>query len=149
MLILDYDPSQRFSRIFRYDFDELLPDQLNTNALLGLIEDDRQNDVSLLGYDIAFVPQHEERDETIPDRLYVAAADGNQSFVFRVCRRQQRLELQPIAEYLPMRLFGGKGLVAAGTGVYYDFADSWIPLVGQRRPLRGRGDAGDAGVRRP
>ena len=134
VLILDYDPSRRFSRIYRYNFDEQLPDLLTTNAILGLIEDERKDDVSLVGYDIAFVPQHDEGGETIPDRLYVAAADGNQSFVFRVCLRQQRLELQPIAEYLPMRLFGGKGIVAAGNGVYYDFADSWIPLVKQRRP---------------
>lgn len=134
VLILDYDPSRRFSRIYRYHFDERLPDELDTNALLGLIEDEHKDDVSLVGYDIAFVPRHDEGGETIPDRLYVAAADGNQSFVFRVCLQQKRLELQPIAEYLPMRLFGGKGIVAAGSGVYYDFADSWIPLVRQRRP---------------
>ncbi len=134
VLILDYDLSEDFSRIYRYCFDKLLPDELTTNAILGLIEDEHKNDVSLVGYDIAFVPQHDEGGEMIPDRLYVAAADGNQSFAFRVCLRQDKLELQPIAEYLPMRLFGGKGLVTAGDGVYYDFADSWIPLVKQRRP---------------
>lgn len=134
VLILDYNPSLTFSRIFRYDFDEQLPDVLTTHAILGLIEDEHKDDVSLVGYDIAFVPQHDEGGETVPDRLYVAAADGNQSFVFQVCLRQKILELQPIAEYLPMRLFGGKGLVTAGYGVYYDFADGWIPLVKQRRP---------------
>lgn len=134
VLILDYNPPLKFSHIFRYDFDELLPDVLTTNAIRGLIEDEHKDDVSLVGYDLAFVPQHDEGDETIPDRLYVAAADGNQSFVFRVCLRRKALELEPIAEYLPMRLFGGKGLVAAGYGVYYDFADGWIPLVKQRRP---------------
>lgn len=134
VLILDYDPSQRFSRIYRYDFAEQLEDELTTNAILGLIEEEHKSDVSLVGYDIAFVRQHDEAGERIPDRLYVAAADGNQSFAFRICLRQKKAELQPIAEYLPMRLFGGKGLVAAGTGVYYDFADSWIPLIKQRRP---------------
>jgi phage tail-like protein len=33
-----------------------------------------------------------------------------------------------------MRLFGGKGLLASGGQVYYDFDDRWIPLIGQRRP---------------
>jgi phage tail-like protein len=137
VLILDSDPInvlQRFSRIYRYDFDKRLEDELNTNAILKLIEDEFKTTVSLEGYDIAFVPQHEEAGETIPDRLYVAAADGNQSFAFRLCLRQKKLELDPIAEYLPMRLFGGKGLVTAGTSVFYDFADGWTPLVKQRRP---------------
>src|SRR4029450_12931333 len=31
-------------------------------------------------------------------------------------------------------LFGGKGLVTAGTLPYYDFGDGWIPLIRQRRP---------------
>lgn len=134
VLILDYDPTRSFSRIYRYRFDEQLPDELTTSAILGLIEGDLKSSVSLVGYDIAFVPRHDEGGDTIPDRLYVAAADGNQSFAFCICLRQNKLELQPIAEYLPMRLFGGKGLVASSTGVYYDFADSWIPLVKQRRP---------------
>ena len=33
-----------------------------------------------------------------------------------------------------MRLFGGKGLLAAGSDVYYDFFDGWVPLVPQHRP---------------
>jgi phage tail-like protein len=134
VLILDHDLGQRFSRIYHYHFEKQLPDELTTEAILGLIEEEFKSTVSLVGYDIAFVPRHDEDGETIPDRLYVAAADGNQSFAFRVCLRQNKLELQPIAEYLPMRLFGGKGLVASGAGVYYDFNDSWIPLVKQRRP---------------
>jgi phage tail-like protein len=133
VLILDHDPGQSFSRIYRYCFDTQLPDELTTKAILGLIENDVKSTAKLVGYDIAFVPQHEEGGDLIPDRLYVAAADGNQSFAFHVCQRQDRLELQPIAEYLPMRLFGGKGLVASGASVYYDFADSWIPLVKQMR----------------
>ena len=30
-----------------------------------------------------------------------------------------------------MRLFGGKGFVAAGNRAWYDFGDRWIPLVAQ------------------
>ena len=127
-------PVQLFSQIFHYDGARQLPDTLSTSAILSLIENEEKKKVSLVGYDIAFVPQHDEAGETIQDRLYVAAADGNQTFAFHLCLRQGKLELQPIAEYLPMRLFGGKGLVAAGDGAYYDFADTWIPLIKQRRP---------------
>jgi phage tail-like protein len=134
LLILDYDPSQRFSQIFHYDCDRQLPDTVSTAAILRKIEDEHKADLKLVGYDIAFVAQHDEDGETIQDRLYVAAADGNQSFAFRICLQQGKLALEPIAEYLPMRLFGGKGLVAAGGGAYYDFADTWIPLIKQRRP---------------
>jgi phage tail-like protein len=124
VLILDFDPTQKFSRVFRYRFDQQLSDQLTTEAILSLIEEDAQSEFTLVGYDFAFVN----------DRLYVVAADGNQSYAFRLCLRGEKVELQPIAEYLPMRLFGGKALVGTSDGAYYDFAEDWIPLVQQRRP---------------
>jgi len=124
VLILDFDPGQRFSRIFRYRFGQQLNDQISTEAILTLIEEDQQSEFTLVSYDMAFVT----------DRLYVVAADGNQSYAFRLCLRDGEVELQPIAEYLPMRLFGGKALAGTPDGVYYDFAEDWIPLVQQRRP---------------
>src|SRR5215217_6004888 len=124
VLILDFDPTHRFSRIFRYRFGQQLDDQLSTEAILSLIEEDAQSEFTLLGYDFAVVT----------NRLYVVAADGNQSYAFRMCLRDEKVELQPIAEYLPMRLFGGKALVGTSDGVLYDFAEDWIPLIQQRRP---------------
>jgi phage tail-like protein len=124
VLILDFDPVHRFSRIFRYRFGVQLEDQLSTEAILSLIEEDAQSEFTLVGYDFALVAE----------RLYVVAADGNQSYAFRLCRRGEKVELQPIAEYLPMRLFGGKALAGTSDGAYYDFAEDWIPLVQQRRP---------------
>ncbi len=130
VLILDFDPVNRFSRIFRYRFNEQLDDQISTEAILSLIEEDAQSEFTLVGYDFAFVPRQGES----MDRLYVVAADGNQSYAFRLCLRDENVELQPIAEYLPMRLFGGKALAGTTDGAYYDFAEDWIPLVQQRRP---------------
>ena len=124
VLILDFNPAQRFSRIFRYRFGQQLDDQISTEAILSLIEGDAQSEFTLVGYDFALVG----------DRLYVVAADGNQSYAFRLCLRDEEVELQPIAEYLPMRLFGGKALAGTPDGAYYDFAEDWIPLVQQRRP---------------
>lgn len=134
VLILDHDPSLEFSQIYRYRLDQQLPDQISTEAILQRIEESQKADFTLLAYDIAFVPQHDEAGQAAPDRLYVVAADGNQSYAFRLCLRDEKVELQPIGEYLPMRLFGGKALVGTPAGAYYDFAESWIPLIQQRRP---------------
>ena len=124
VLILDFDPGQKFSRIFRYRFNQQLSDQLTTEAILSLIEENEQSEFTLVGYDFAVVA----------NCLYVVAADGNQTYAFRMCLRDEKVELQPIAEYLPMRLFGGKALAGTSDGAYYDFAEDWIPLVQQRRP---------------
>lgn len=135
VLILDYDsdPGARFSFIYRYEF-ELLLDKVSTDVMEARIETDQAAGFKLIGYDIAVAPEHEEAGVKTPDRLYVVSAEGNQSFGFDVCLRNGELALKPVAEFLPMRLFGGKGLVAAGSGVWYDFDDRWVPLVRQRRP---------------
>src|ERR1051326_5602286 len=75
-----------------------------------------------------------ERGRDVPDSLYVVGADGNQTYPFRVCLHDGKIELKPRPDYLPMRLFGGKALVGTDDGAYYDFAEDWIRLVQQRRP---------------
>lgn len=133
VLILDYDPAAQFSFIYRYEFDRLL-DVVSTEVMKTRIETDQAGGFSLVGYDMAFAPGREEAGVKTPDRLYVVSAEGNQSFGFDICLRNGALTLIPVAEFLPMRLFGGKGLVAAGGGAWYDFDDRWIPLIRQRRP---------------
>jgi phage tail-like protein len=134
VLILDYDPSQRFSRIYRYRYSERLPDDISTQPMIDLIEEEAQPDFKLIGYDIAFVPAHTDGRRQLSDRLYIVGADGNQTYAFRICLRDEAIVLLPIPEYLPMRLFGGKALVATDIEAYYDFAEDWIPLKQQHRP---------------
>ena len=136
VLILDrsHDPAAKFSLIYRYDFDQQLGKPVSTEVMKTRIEADQTAGFSLVGYDIAFVPEHEEAGVSVPDRLYVASAEGNQSFAFTICVRNGGLVLNPVAEFLPMRLFGGKGLVAAGSYAWYDFTNRWVPLIRQRRP---------------
>src|SRR5256885_236761 len=134
VLILDSDPAQRFSKIYRYRYAERLPDDISTQPILDLIEEEAKPDFKLIGYDIAFVPKHTDGRRKLTDRLYVVGSDGNQTYPFRVCLRDARVVLQPIPEYLPMRLFGGKALVANDNDAYYDFAEDWIPLKQQHRP---------------
>jgi phage tail-like protein len=83
----------------------------------------------LVAHDIAVVPAEDGPNASA--HLFVADAQGDQAFHFLLGRTGPSV-VEP--EYRPMRLFGGRGLVAAATGVHYDFGDRWIPLMAQRRP---------------
>jgi phage tail-like protein len=133
VLVLDYRAGQKFSRVHRYRAGKRLGQSRSTKVMLKLIEEDRRPEFSLAGYDFAFVPRAGATGE--PDRLYIVAADGNQSYAFNLTwRKRVQLKLEPVAAYMPMRLFGGRGLVRAGAEAHYDFDGRWIPLVEQRRP---------------
>lgn len=143
VLVLDLRPDWPFSRIHRYLGAQEFGRPVSTIAIIRLIDREQLRTFRLVGYDFAFVAGHEGAQGTVPDRLYIAEAAGNQAFAFDLTWRpakevedpaRERIRLDPVAEFLPMRLFGGKGLVAAGTGSYYDFGDGWIPLAEQRRP---------------
>jgi phage tail-like protein len=134
VLILDHQPGAAFSDVYRYHFGQPLGEPVSTRAILDVLEEAIQPDFQLPGYDFAFVPEHTGADGQLLDRLYVVGADGNQAFAFHLTLRDGQLVLEALRQFYPMRLFGGKGLVAAGGEVYYDFDDRWIPLVAQRRP---------------
>ncbi|NTU81225.1 MAG: hypothetical protein HGA45_17890, partial [Chloroflexales bacterium] len=132
VLILDNGaatPSEAFAFIYRHRFGRQLG-AASTSVLLGVVDDESQGRFQLTGHDMAYVPAT----STAPARLYIVVADGNQVFAFSLGLEDDGLTLKPVEEYLPMRLFGGKGLVTAGDRAYYDFADTWVPLVAQRRP---------------
>jgi phage tail-like protein len=130
----DQDSETRFSKVYRYDLDRRIG-EVTTESMLRRIEKEQEGEFRLVGYDFAFVPaQVDEDGREVGDRIYVVSDEGNQTYAFGVCQKDGQLEWEPIAEYLPMRLFGGKGLVAAGTDLYYDFSESWIPLRAQSHP---------------
>lgn len=58
--------------------------------------------------------------------LYVARSDGNQVIAFEMNRAELKLDAQK--DYLPLRRWEGKALVAVAGKVSYDFADRWVPL---------------------
>lgn len=58
--------------------------------------------------------------------LYVARGDGNQVIAFEMDRDDLKLDAQK--DYLPLRRWEAKALVAVDGKVYYDFADRWVPL---------------------
>ncbi len=122
VLILDTNSSLGSSTISRYKFS----DRIGKAVLLDEFE--------FAGHDFAFVPEHEAPEGTLPDRLYVASTEGNQTYAFTISLDEQgSLLLALVNEYYPMRLFGGKALAAYGAAVYYDFGTGWIPLMQQLR----------------
>jgi phage tail-like protein len=131
VLVLDRDPGAPFSRVFRYRFAEQLGPPASLAAITGVLAADQADGFTLTAHDFAFVPGDGAPDS---DRIDVADAAGEQAFAFRVADGGRGLVLTALADYLPMRLFGGKALVTAGGDVYYDFADRWVPLAAQRRP---------------
>jgi phage tail-like protein len=139
VLILDRNPDpqarHQFSLVYRYRMQEQLGPPAPTQVMGGLIENEQSDDFNLVGYDFTFVPEHQLDDESrVLDRLYIVAEKGNQTFAFNLSGTDEQLSMEPLPDYLPMRLFGGKGLVAVGDEAYYDFGDNWIPLIEQRRP---------------
>lgn len=140
ILILNFTPGERFSEVHHFRGGAELGHAVSTDAMLALIEPEERYNFRLVGYDFAFVPAHDVTDAPVPDRLFVVGPEGEQAFAFDITWPADdqtdagQLTLEPVPAYLPLRLFGGKGLSAADTDVYYDFADRWIPLVEQRRP---------------
>lgn len=87
-------------------------------------------------HDFVYFPA--EAGEAVPDLLVVASSGGNQSFAYEIQRDPGGVRFERRADLYPMRRFGGKGLVRVHalldkTAVFYDFGDTWVPLVRQPR----------------
>ncbi len=154
VLILNLaEEDEDFSIIERYYRADKL-DDLSTDSLKDFIYEDETVITSpakkfrLRGYDIAFVKGSDE--EETDDRLFIVPEEGDQAFVFDlICKNdlqispapelpagvvKKNFELRPVAEYFPMRLYGGKGFAAADGDVFFDFGERFLPLVKQNRP---------------
>lgn len=137
VLILDRNNGEAFSLIYRYRFSQVLGQPVSTEAAKILASEENRDHFQLRAYDFAFVPEHDDPDTLcgkIPDRLYIVPVEGNQVYAFTLAQHNDQLELQALPIFYPMRMFGGKGLVATSDQVYYDFSTIWIPLIEQRRP---------------
>jgi phage tail-like protein len=152
VLILNLPQSEDFSIIYRYYRGQKL-DELNTASISSKVIEDEDRTSSppkkfrLRGYDIAFVEAVEAEKR---DRVYIVSEEGNQAFAFSlICEDEfpvspaldlpshtvrKNFRLEPVEEYFPMRLYGGKGFAAAGGEVYFDFGERWLPLIRQNRP---------------
>ena len=84
-------------------------------------------------HDMAFVPETAGVTELFRGPLYVVGTDGNQAYALHLTGEADDLTARLVPEYLPLRRFSGKGLVAGDGAVYYDLQDRWVPLAPRRR----------------
>jgi len=91
--------------------------------------------IALDGYDFALGAREDDDPDPWVGRLYVVVKNGNQSYAYGVELRATSLVLHPLAEYYPMRNFGGRALVVdTDRSPWYDSGKQWVPLVLQNRP---------------
>jgi phage tail-like protein len=65
--------------------------------------------------------------------LYVMSDSGNQVYQHSLVLQQDSLTAALERAYYPVRGFTGKAVVAAGDAAFYAYADTWLPIVEQRR----------------
>lgn len=153
VLILDTNPDRPYSLVYEYRGENLVATYSLENAFEAVDPFDSEGVVktfSVVGHDFAYVGRQatettstrqsrlrdcedsgqtanqtadEDEGDSASHILYVGERDGKQVIAFRMDRADLRLVDQ--RDYLPLRRWQGKGLVAAGDQVYYDFADRW------------------------
>lgn len=132
--ILDTDPHRPFSIVYEYRGSTQVAAYSLENAVTALDPAQGEGAVvqaSLAAHDFVHLGgflgagERAAADGAL-SVLYLAERDGNQVMAFVVDRSQGQLVDQQ--ELLPLRRWGAKALVAAGDGIYYDFADRWVPL---------------------
>jgi phage tail-like protein len=147
VLILDRDGGDGFAAVVRYR-DGVRRGSASACGILDLIEATRRAEFRLVGHDFAVLLGQGQPDDPPAPSVYIVSATGNQVFAFDLHYDQASTTLEPVHvltgaaagplrevhAYFPLRLFGGKGLVAHGEQIYYDFGQSWVPLVAQHRP---------------
>lgn len=136
VLVMDGAGSDGFALLSIYQ-QGLLTGRASTRVALDVIDPDDVAGFALRGFDCALQAVAAKA----PARVMVASHEGNQCIAFDPYRGSPDLVLDPVESFLPMRRFGGKGMVRAGvssvkgdTGLLYDSLGTWLPLVEQRRP---------------
>lgn len=138
VLVLDRTPGAPFSTILWCGPEGVKTLRFRGGSDLGVVasilDPESRAAFTLVGHDLAVEG----------DLVHVVSSTGNQSFALATqIAEDGALELWPLAEYRPLRLFGGRGLFIASAapgvpaeeaGPYYDSGSSWVPLVAQQRP---------------
>jgi phage tail-like protein len=91
---------------------------------------DQDAPLALIAHDMAYLPGT----GGAPGTVYVVSSRGLQAYAYGLrLAPDGSFQLEPSPEYLPMRLTGGKALVAAHGHVYYDLGERFVELVEQPR----------------
>jgi phage tail-like protein len=139
VLVLDRPPGFPHSIVHRYRLDGThfavpLEPSLDTSAAAGGDTAGELPPLPLIGHDFAFVVASGAPSRPVTGTLYVAADLGNQSFAFTFTSQEDAFTLSLVRDFLPMRRFTAKALVAAGERAYYDVGERWTPLAAHPNP---------------
>jgi phage tail-like protein len=135
VLVLECDGGDHFARVHWLEGGAAHGTPASTQSMIAHIaQDDDAPPFKLIAHDFAFGAREAGDPDTWSGRLYIVGTDGNQAYAFGVNLTGDRLELHPLVEYFPMRLFGGRAVVASAAEVWYDCGETWVKLVRQDRP---------------
>jgi phage tail-like protein len=135
VLVLERDDGSGFARVHWLEGGHAHGAPASTQSITRHIRlERREAPFTLVGHDFAVAARAVDDPDDWVARLYVVGTEGNQAFAFGVKRDDEQLALVPVPGYFPMRLFGGRALVAAGGEPWYDCGDRWVRLMEQKRP---------------
>jgi phage tail-like protein len=134
VLLLQSDPAEGFSSIYRVRDGRQIGEPVSLSIVIDLLEPEDRNGFSLLGFDFVFIAQEQTPGGIRQNTLYIVGQNGDQAWAFTTDYSSHQLVISAVAEYYPMRLFGGRGVISGPTQVHYDSQDRWVPLTIQRRP---------------
>lgn len=140
-LIMDTDPERAYSIIY-----EMRGAQVETaysledaiSVMDPALGEGQLRQFSVAGHDFVYargpITRPAEGGESTPAGapasapvlFYVAERDGQQVMAFELDRELGRAV--EVAEYLPLRRWQARALVATGSEIYYDFNDRWVSL---------------------
>jgi phage tail-like protein len=127
VLVLDSDPGRGYSLVHLYS-DDALAWSVSFADAVEVIDPADPTDTpqrySLLGFDFAYAPGP-LRGEPL---LYLADSEGKQVVAFAVEAVDGTHTVVARPDFLPLRRWDGKALVRAGSDIWYDFDDRWIPV---------------------
>lgn len=139
VLVLDAPGSDGFAQLWLLEPDGRARATSTADLLRHLAPGSFGSPPVWAGHDLAARPREADDPPHWRARVHVVGADGNQAFVFGLSDSDGLLFADALPVYQPMRLFGGRALVAAGDAVHYDCgADAageprFIALVEQPR----------------
>ena len=104
----------------------------------GVVQTSEPAALKFPAYAFEFVSEHKDAYDVVqPDQLFVVLQQGNQALSYDISLNTGGLVVTDTNKYWPMRLFGGRGLLAGKDTAYYDSAQGlgvrWLPLVAMNK----------------
>ncbi len=137
ILILDSTQIDGLSGLYHFRDEVQVGERLTLMALRNAVDHSHKtSNFTFAAHDFALSIPPESSAGEEGWRLFLIGQTGNQAFaLFIGLNSDGTLTLTPQPAYFPVRLYGGKGLVADEKGaIYYDFYERWLELVIQSRP---------------